>query len=682
MNTLLPTFRFSRAELVFSVKAFAAAMLAMYIASRLGQPRPFWAMMTAYIVASPLAGAVRSKALFRFGGTLIGSAAAVLLVPALINSPELLTLGLALWVGACLYFSLLDRTPRSYLFMLAGYTAALIGFPAVDTPLQLFDIAAARVEEIGIGILCASLVHAVVLPQSLSAPVLGLLDRGLRDARQWLLDLVRGPTKDLTADRQRLAADLTQLRLLATHIPFDPTHLRHSGDAVRAVQDQLAALTPALSAVEDRLQALQSAEGRLAPDVTALLAAFAAWVQDPAGDAPLRATLDAFAAQAADDHAGWPLALRVSLAERLSELVATWQAALARRGDVDHGLTGATPPKPDVVGDHELHRDRGMALLSALAAVIAIAVCSAFWVLTGWPTGSAAVMMAAIFCCFFASMDDPVPAIHGFLTFTLWSVPISAVYVLFVLPAVRDFGMLVLACAPVFLVLGALMARPSTVLSAMPVLMGVATTLAMHDTANADLASFANSMIAQVVGVVVASRTTRLMRSIGADWSARRIQQATWRELADVAASPRQPVQAAAQTVRLLDRIALIAPRVAQSGGKIDGLPADALRDLRLGTDIVTLQRVRWHLPLGVTGTLMSDLARWLRDLGAGGQATPPAPLLDRVDAALAATLATHDPASAERSAGLGALVGVRRALFPDAPAPSMPVRVPEGVSP
>ena len=167
-------------------------------------------------------------------------------------------------------------------------------------------------------------------------------------------------------------------------------------------------------------------------------------------------------------------------------------------------------------------------------------------------------------------------------------------------------------------------------------------------------------------------------------WCARRIQQATWRELADVAASPRQPVQAAAQTVRLLDRIALIAPRVAQSGGKIDGLPADALRDLRLGTDIVTLQRVRWHLPLGVTGTLMSDLARWLRDLGAGGQATPPGPLLDRVDAALAATLATHDPASAERSAGLGALVGVRRALFPDAPAPAMPmpVPVPEGVSP
>lgn len=681
MNAMLSTFRFNRAELLFSVKAFAAAMLAMYLASRMGQPRPFWAMMTAYIVASPLAGAVRSKALFRFGGTLIGSTAAVLMVPALINSPELLTLGLALWVGVCLYFSLLDRTPRSYLFMLAGYTAALIGFPAVDTPLQLFDIAVARVEEIGIGILCASLVHAVVLPQSLSGPVLGLLDRGLGDARRWLLDLVRAPAKDLTGDRQRLAADLTQLRLLATHIPFDTTHLRHAGDAVRAVQDQLAALTPALSAVEDRLQALQSAEGRLAPDIAAMLAAFAGWVQAPGDDGALRRSLDAFIDDTSARHAGWPLALRVSLAERLGELVGAWQAALARRDDVDQALTGATAPRPSVVGDHALHRDHGMALLSALAAVIATGVCAAFWILSGWPTGSAAVMMAAIFCCFFASMDDPVPAIHGFLTFTLWSVPISAVYVLFVLPAVRDFGMLALACAPVFLVLGALMARPSTVLSAMPILMGVATTLAMHDTATADLASFANSITAQVVGVIVASRTTRLMRSIGADWSARRIQQATWRELADIAASLRQPVHAAAQTVRLLDRIALIAPRVAQAGGKVDGLPADALHDLRLGTDIVTLQRVRWHLPLGVTGALMAELARWLRDLAAGRQAARPSHLLERIDAALVATLAAHHPASPELSAGLGALVGVRRALFPDAPAPAVPARVPEGVS-
>jgi uncharacterized membrane protein YccC len=110
--TLLPALpRFTRGELVFSVKSFGAAMLAMYCASRAGLPRPFWALLTAYVVANPLAGAVRSKAIYRFLGTLLGCTATLLLVPALSSAPELLTLALALWVGTCLFFSLLDRPP-------------------------------------------------------------------------------------------------------------------------------------------------------------------------------------------------------------------------------------------------------------------------------------------------------------------------------------------------------------------------------------------------------------------------------------------------------------------------------------------------------------------------------------------------------------------------------------------
>jgi multidrug resistance efflux pump len=50
--------------------------------------------------------------------------------------------------------------------MLAGYTAALIGFPAVDAPGTVFDVALARVEEITLGIVCATVIHSVVLPQS------------------------------------------------------------------------------------------------------------------------------------------------------------------------------------------------------------------------------------------------------------------------------------------------------------------------------------------------------------------------------------------------------------------------------------------------------------------------------------------------------------------------------------
>src|SRR5450756_2173505 len=132
MTTVRPPFLVRHADIIFSLKTFAAAVMALLVALAIDLPRPYWALATVYIASQPLAGATRSKALFRAAGTLIGAAASVVLVPNLVNAPELLSLGFALWIALCLYLSLLDRTPRSYMFMLAGYTAALIGFPSVS----------------------------------------------------------------------------------------------------------------------------------------------------------------------------------------------------------------------------------------------------------------------------------------------------------------------------------------------------------------------------------------------------------------------------------------------------------------------------------------------------------------------------------------------------------------------
>src|SRR4051795_5142479 len=104
------------ADLIFALKTFAASMLALVIALWLDLPRPYWAMATVYITSQPLAGATSSKALYRVLGTLAGATASVAIVPTFVNAPELLCLVIALWVGGCLYVSLLDRTPRSYLF--------------------------------------------------------------------------------------------------------------------------------------------------------------------------------------------------------------------------------------------------------------------------------------------------------------------------------------------------------------------------------------------------------------------------------------------------------------------------------------------------------------------------------------------------------------------------------------
>ncbi len=105
---------------LFAVKCLLAALIAFYAAAWIGLARPYWAVATSYVVAQPLSGAVLTKAVYRVIGTLLGAAAAVVLVPAFVNEPMVLSVALAVWLGVCVYLALLDRTSRSYVFLLAG----------------------------------------------------------------------------------------------------------------------------------------------------------------------------------------------------------------------------------------------------------------------------------------------------------------------------------------------------------------------------------------------------------------------------------------------------------------------------------------------------------------------------------------------------------------------------------
>src|ERR1700735_2251287 len=245
---------------IFSINTFVAAMLALYIALDVGLPRPYWAFGTAYIVALPLplAGAVRSKGVYRLMGTILGAAAAVALVPNLVDLPEILSLALALWVGICLFISLLDRTPRSYVFMLAGYTAAIIGFPSVAAPGTLFVVAISRGEEICLGLFCASLTHSLIFPSSVAEALTGKIDQILGDASALVRSALMGPrTAEIDRHRRRLASDATELHILSTHLPFDIARIRMTTGAVRALRDRLSVLLPLATAVEDRLGGLE-----------------------------------------------------------------------------------------------------------------------------------------------------------------------------------------------------------------------------------------------------------------------------------------------------------------------------------------------------------------------------------------------------------------------------------------
>lgn len=656
-------------ELVFSANCFAAAILALFISFRLGLERPFWAMATVYITSQPLSGAVRSKAVFRLLGTIAGAMAAVVFVPALVNAPLLLSLALALWVGGCLFISLLDRTPRSYLFMLAGYTAALVGFPAVGHPEAIFEVAVLRAQEIGIGVTCAALVHAIVWPRSVTALLGGRIRTVLGEAEGWIVDALSPAPLDRTdGKRRRLAADATELHVMATHVPFDTAAIRPTQAVLTALQDRFVLLLPLVSAVEDRMRSLAAA-GEMPAPLAALVEDVRRWAGDPASATPgeLVGRCDALAAQPVASD--WSGLLAANLVARVRELV----DALDTTRLIAAQAIAPGSPLPDRIQGllrerqrRPLHRDLSLALLSAAAAVIAILACCLFWITTAWADGAVAAMIAAVVCCFFATMDDPVPAQRSFLIWTLVSLPLTALYLFALLPLVHSFEMLALILAPALLVPGALMALPHWYGRMMPMIIGLASGLALTNSFSPDATAFFNGNVAQLVGVAAAILATRLFRSISAGTVVRRLRRAGWRELAELAEQGTASATArlAAWQSRMLDRVGLLAARIGDVERADRDFAMAALRELRMG---VSLGQLAAHESgeADEIRALRQDIAAHYRRCATAGEPQEDASLLARIDRAIASAVTlADDPGRRER---LNALTGLRRNFFPDA---------------
>src|SRR5499427_6205386 len=221
--------------IIFSVNCYIATILTMFIAFSLDLKSPGWAMITVYLTSQPLSGALRAKAVYRVIGTFVGGAAMIAIVPNLVDAPELTTLAIILWVALCVFISLLDRTPRSYMFVLSGYTAALIGFPSVLAPGAVFDTAVSRVEEITLGVVCAAIVHSLIFPKSAFSAFEEKLRSAMAHARCWLVDaLTQQATPETETERRRIAADISELYLLGTNLRFDTSPHRPGINIIRA----------------------------------------------------------------------------------------------------------------------------------------------------------------------------------------------------------------------------------------------------------------------------------------------------------------------------------------------------------------------------------------------------------------------------------------------------------------
>lgn len=668
--------RYGINEAFFSLKCFAAAMLAYYVALRLGLTRPFWAVMTAYIIANPMAGAVFSKAVFRVGGTLVGAAIALFTVPVFVNYPEFLTLLFALWLGICVYISLLDRTPRAYFFLLSGYTVCIIGFPSVGQPHLIFDTAALRVQEITLGLFCGTLVHSLFASQTVTSVLFSRINTTLDDAERWTRDSLRQETQgQLADDRRRLALDIGEMHQLSTHLPFDTTRFLPRTRTLRAFQDQVSMLLPLATGVEDRLLTLE-ALGSVPADVQKLVDDAAQWLEDLPHDSDHDRRAEALMQRAAalepvtTADMDFKALTLLSLLSRLSELI----AAHRNCRDLERQLRSRSraPALPHIAallagaGSRPLHRDHAMALRCGFASAASVIATTSLWILTDWSSGASAVMMAGIFCALFSAADQSTSLVRKMFWGNVFGFVAAMIYAFAIFPRVTDFAVLAGVLAPALLILGMLISQRRHALLSMGTILGFFGAVGLSDHYDVNFAMLVNNGLASVIGPAIAAMCFQIVMATGANGSAKRLVHAGWKELAVHSASKAMPNKSA-WTSRMLDRVGLLVPRLTPLSPDPSQPMVDALIDLRVGRAVADLRVMRLSGPTDnhpILDSILNGVAgHYQALLNGASNVADESPLLRKIDQGLHLMI-THSDPHTRRDAVL-ALMTLRRNLFP-----------------
>ena len=607
-------------KVTFALANTVAVLVALGVAFALDLERPYWAMLTVFIVANPIAGAVRSKAVYRFVGTFLGASVSLLLVPPLVHAPVLLCLATSAWVGACLYLSLLDRTPRSYLFLLAGYTAAIVGFSAVNTPEKIFDIAVSRVEEISLGLICAAIAHSVIFPQSVTAKLNREIEEALKTAGAWLSEaLVRRETLLDVNAQARLATFVTRLHVLYTHVAFETSDVPRMGGVMHILQDRLALLLPRVSGVHKAVEAMAS-DSQVSPLVTRALESTAHWFRS--GETPEQVRSHQYQATSSVEPAtptavstqgirtDWQGLLEQNALTNLRELIAAFADANILATKLTNDTTMLPPHlerEAAAARRRYLHRDGGLALLSGLAGAGTTLAACLLWIEGSWPEGAVAAQFAAIGCSLAATLDAPAQYIRSAIIGILFALPFAALYEFAILPQIDGFPSLALVLSPAILLFSLMQSSERLGGAGLVLAIAFSGGLALQGSYQADFAAFVNSNFAEVVGLLVAAAMVLVFRTIDPVWNAARIARSGRKAVRRLATI--EEIDLPAWTIQMFDRLGLVASRL-HAGGNA-GLAhedTDGLRDLRVGLNIGAIRSARDDLGPASRSALMRVL--------------------------------------------------------------------------
>lgn len=592
-------FRPSRLDLIFALKTFIAGMLALFVSFELDLINPMWSIGTVLIIANPYSGMVSSKCVYRVVGTIGGAVIALTLTPHLINTPWIFTVVLSLWVGFALYVSLLDRTPRSYAFMLAGYSTAMIVFNAITyiDQYNIFDIALARVIEISIGVISSAVVSATILPMHIGSAIKQRVIKTLKDTENLFANLLN--TDSQQNNTQLLAAitrDTTDIHALAVHLSYEKGELHGMTKPLQEMLHQISMVVANLVALSERIKQLK--ELRFIETHAEKLQQLSAHVvqfleqKDLIIDENILQLPDEFESdfaslmESASTHQQVLVAaMKMDVRHFISNVLAVkvlWQRIQQGNKEIPDNITPMTTKYPS------LHRDHGVAIRGGISAVLITFIVTGVWIISGWKAGFMMAQMGAVTACILTALDNPVPVLRIFIWGSIASAVLVFVYAFGIFPHVTTFWELGLVLLPMFLFAVSMMANQ--MLMPVGMVLGINTMMGLnlHNAYSMDAVSYLDSSFAMILGVLVSLIVIDVVRAMSPDTSASRILALHYRAMRQAIYLP-YGLDFKVHLRSMLDRIGILNSKMVQS----DEIKTSIHQALIESSSIVDLSRLQ-----------------------------------------------------------------------------------------
>ncbi|CDX44980.1 Fusaric acid resistance protein conserved region [Mesorhizobium sp. SOD10] len=620
----------TRSDWIFALRTVSAGLIALLAAYALKLDHPQWAMMTVFIVAQPVAGMVLAKGFYRLLGTLAGGLAAIGITSLFGANPWLLVTVLALWIGVCTLVSSLLRNPEAYGAALAGYTAVIIGLPALGQPHVVVDLAIARCAEIVLGIVCAGVTSRLVLPKLAADAIISRLKRSILDLAEYASGAFSdGDPASLAALQRKLIADAQTLAEMRTYARLEAPSFATRAHPVRRTIGQLLWALSAARALHSHRRPKNAALIPMRSELKAFVGELAATPGALDDTAPWVARLEAIAGKARempelpkdtgtkDDGPNDKREDKVGTITRLT-IAGDFAEALKQ---VMRGLEALRSPvsrKSNERGQPALvvHRDYRAAWRNAARAALATLLVAIFWLTTKWSEAAGTVILVAVVSSLFASRPDPVQSAWGFFTGTLIALPFAFLVGQVALPALPGFGWFTLFVVPILLPAALGMANPRHVGVATAFAINFLAFLSPHQQMIYDPGPFLAGSASILVGILIAIGVFIVVLPADPWVTVERISQAMREDLARLCLHERIPRRSAFESLAY-DRINQLMPQVQQTGRKGDPILSGSIAAVTVGLEVLRLRQAQMnsavpHETVESIGNFLRGLAREL----------------------------------------------------------------------